>query len=64
MAKLRGESDGRTLGRIEERRQIVEWLLSQKGTWNRPYDLAQQIEQGDHTRFHEPRSHGNTTPNY
>jgi hypothetical protein len=53
MAKLEGESDGRTLGRIEERRQIVEWLRSQKGTWRSPYDLAQQIESGDHKRWIE-----------
>ena len=54
MAKLQGESDGRTLGRIEERKMIVEWLLAQKGTWRSPYDLARQIEQGDHCA--KPRS--------
>jgi len=47
IARLQGESDGRTLGRISERTTIVEWLKWQTGT---PKDLAIRISHGEHTR--------------
>jgi hypothetical protein len=50
LAKLEGESEGRTLGRIEERREIIQWLLDQRGVCRSPYELARKIEHGDHKR--------------
>ena len=47
LARLKGESDGRLLARIEERRLIVDWLKFQTGT---PRDLAHRIACGEHTR--------------
>jgi hypothetical protein len=45
-AKLEGESDGITLGRIQERNLIVRWLRQQSsmGAWR----LAKLIEHGNH----------------
>lgn len=47
MVRLQGESDGRTLGRISERKLIVEWLKFQSGT---PAELSVRIRDGEHTR--------------
>ena len=49
-ARLQGESDGRTMGRISERPAIVEWLKWQSGS---PRDLAIRISNGEHVR--QPR---------
>jgi hypothetical protein len=51
IARLQGESDGRTMGRISERSAIVEWLKWQSGT---PKDLATRISNGEHT--HQSRN--------
>lgn len=45
MARLQGESEGRTLGRMSERKLIVDWLRCQHGS---PFQLAQRINEGDH----------------
>lgn len=51
LAKLQGESEGRTLGRIDERQEIVKWLLEQNAnTWRSPRDFARRIEVGEHKR--------------
>jgi hypothetical protein len=47
VAKARGESDGRMLGRVSERTAIVDWLKWQSGN---PRDLAARITRGDHVR--------------
>jgi len=46
MARLKGESEGRTLGRVDEHRRVVAWLRSQ--TVGNPAQLAQRIENHEH----------------
>ena len=45
-ARLKGESDGRTMGRIDERCLIVRWLRRQRGM--EAWRLANLIEDGIH----------------
>jgi hypothetical protein len=49
MARLQGESNGRTQGRLAERAAIVSWLKGQSGS---PKDLATRITEGKHSRLH------------
>jgi hypothetical protein len=48
MARLKGESAGRTMGRVDERRLIVAWLRTI--TTGNPAQLAGRIENNDHHR--------------
>jgi hypothetical protein len=45
--RLTGESEGRTLGRLSERKLIIEWLTGLGGS---AAYLAVRIQNGDHTR--------------
>lgn len=49
MARHEGESTGRMLGRLAERRRIIAWLTHQRGT---PVELAQRINNGEHRDEH------------
>lgn len=47
LARYKGEGEGRTLGRIVERKLIVDWLYTQGDA---AHALALLIESGIHTR--------------
>jgi hypothetical protein len=47
--RLEGESDGRTMGRVEERSRIVAWLRDRDDTPS--HRLAIMIEHGCHTKI-------------
>ena len=48
MERLKGESEGRTMGRVDERRLIVAWLRTLAA--GNPAQLAGRIENNDHHR--------------